>query len=451
MNFRLKYGLAGIAFGLLFPIGGFLFEFIRMDGWNNGLGFLDVHTAHPLLFIIDSAPLVLGIAGYWIGSNLRDLEKAHRAQSEALERSEKIRFQLLDHSNLIVITLDSDLDISYLNQMAQDLSGKVIDLHGTSPSITSLIPDFPSKQDLEKAKIYHGKDLERLAFSTPENEIPVHLTIAPIGGENEKESWLIVGRDISHEEATKAQLSITLDQLGAAHEDLEGILYASSHDLRTPLRGIMSLAEFIEEELGEEPGPKITKYLNLLKSRVFRMQNLIRGLQVYTRSGGKDAESQTINVNEEVGRLCKDIVSQPFQVKIQEELPDVRMNLAAFREIWSQLITNAVVHHEDKTGRIEIGFKNNEFFIQDDGPGIKPAFHDRIFEVFTTLKSRDEQELAGVGLAVVKKILRSLQCTISLTSDAGQGSTFHFTLPLAKASPDSIKTKNPTKVEEIHS
>jgi signal transduction histidine kinase len=119
-------------------------------------------------------------------------------------------------------------------------------------------------------------------------------------------------------------------------------------------------------------------------------------------------------------------------------MPTLYTYSAPLETVLRNLVANAIKHHDKPTGHIRISAgapvanvdSMVEFAVADDGPGIDPAFHDRIFQMFQTLRPRDQVEGSGIGLAVVEKIVTSVGGTVRVESTPGEGATFLFTWPL---------------------
>jgi signal transduction histidine kinase len=122
---------------------------------------------------------------------------------------------------------------------------------------------------------------------------------------------------------------------------------------------------------------------------------------------------------------------------VKGSLPTLHTYAAPLETVLRNLVSNAIKHHDKPQGKIEISAKVKgdfiEFSVADDGPGIDPAFHDRIFQMFQTLRPRDQVEGSGIGLAVVEKIISNVGGTIRLESAPNKGATFIFTWPLQYA------------------
>ena len=217
--------------------------------------------------------------------------------------------------------------------------------------------------------------------------------------------------------------------------ELEEFAYAASHDLKAPLRAIEHLAQWIGEDLASTAPPDTVENLRLLKGRVRRLQFLLNGLLAYSRVG-RQADTASFE-SVDVAALVNDIVTQlavpaGFTVACDANLPILRTDRIQIQVVLTNLIGNAIKHHDRTEGHVDVTMRLNdgvaEFRVADDGPGIPPKFHERIFVVFQTLASRDEVEGSGIGLAIVKKMVLSNGGTIKVESaPPARGSTFVFT------------------------
>ncbi|APR85464.1 two-component sensor histidine kinase [Minicystis rosea] len=221
--------------------------------------------------------------------------------------------------------------------------------------------------------------------------------------------------------------------LSAANDDLEQLAYAASHDLKAPLRGIANLAEWLEDDLGDAITPAAREHLRLLRGRVQRLDALVAGILAYARAGRAPDDSARIDV----GALLRDVVTTlsppPGVVTVEdiESMPHIHASRAALEEVWMCLVGNALKHAGGRGVVIRVAARDAgdvwEFSVSDNGPGIEPAFHERIFRMFQTLSSRDRVEGTGLGLAIVKKIVESRGGRVWVESDLGRGATFTFT------------------------
>lgn len=207
------------------------------------------------------------------------------------------------------------------------------------------------------------------------------------------------------------------------------------HDLKAPLRGIKTLAQWLVQDYGDRLDPQGHEQIQLLVRRVQRMEDMIAALLRYARSEDKHVTIESVDVYTLVQDVLEGlVVPDHITVHVEEDLPSVNSDATWLRQIFQNLISNAVKYTDNAPGQVrvcgqEIGTDNWEFRVEDNGPGIAPRYHTKIFEMFETLCSRDDRESTGIGLAVVKQSLAKLGGHIWIESEEGQGCTFVFTLP----------------------
>ncbi len=218
---------------------------------------------------------------------------------------------------------------------------------------------------------------------------------------------------------------------------LEQFAYVTSHDLKAPLRAVSNLAEWIEEDLSEKLDDSSREQLALLRDRVRRMHDLIEGLLEYSRVGRTDSQEEAVDTRELIEETI-DSLSPPkgFKIKIRGEMPTLYADRLQLGQVFSNLISNSLKHHVGSKGRIRIEVESDgkayEFSVCDDGPGIAPEYHGKVFQMFQTLASVDMGGSTGIGLALVKKIVEEHGGTVRLESAVGEGTCVFFTWPRSR-------------------
>ena len=219
-------------------------------------------------------------------------------------------------------------------------------------------------------------------------------------------------------------------ELKERNQELSLFSHTVSHDLKAPLRGISNLAGWISEDLSETIDPDILANLELMRSRVSRMDTLIDGLLDYAKVGNTEASLETFSVKQ----LLKEIVDwlsipDSFVVELPAELPPITTHRVLLSQVLANLIGNAYKHHDSPNGRIQITVQPDgeiwRFSVTDDGPGIAPENQERVFDIFKTLSGADKNN-TGIGLSIVKKLVETHGGTITLESQIGMGTTFNF-------------------------
>jgi len=235
------------------------------------------------------------------------------------------------------------------------------------------------------------------------------------------------------EELTKSRRLV--QELDRVNDELKDFAYIVSHDLKAPLRGISSLAQWLQEDyaasLDEEGKAKLT----LMISRCRRMHDLIEGILRYSRVGTMKVQMSRLDSAAVVAGVI-DALSPPAHIKITicDSLPEVVFDRTQLEQVFQNLIGNAIVHLGKPRGEIRVEARDAGdawmFCIRDDGVGIDPKHFDRIFKIFQTLNTGERKaESTGIGLSVVKKIVESHGGTIRVESEVGKGSAFYFAIP----------------------
>ncbi|CAN5871654.1 hypothetical protein BH10CHL1_BH10CHL1_47600 [soil metagenome] len=224
-------------------------------------------------------------------------------------------------------------------------------------------------------------------------------------------------------------------ELVRSQSALDPFAYVASHDLKAPLRAIEHLSNWLAQDLEGVMPATSQAHLQKLRSRIKRMEKLLDDLLAYSRIGRILGEVSPVSFNKLMADILTVVSPEPaFEITYHASPSKFVTYRTPLEVVLRHLIDNALKHHHTKAGHIRIQAEMQDgllhFSVADDGPGISPEFHERIFGIFQTLQPRDVVEGSGVGLAIVKKTIESFGGEISLESIPGQGSTFRFTWPI---------------------
>lgn len=253
------------------------------------------------------------------------------------------------------------------------------------------------------------------------------------------------GLEANVQQKTK-ELNKRITELQKANKELDQFAYIVAHDLKSPLKNIALLAQWVKEdiELIDGVDSEVFDNLNLLNKRVKRLDSVINGVLDYSRIGKNELELESFNPKILVIELL-DTMFIPAHVTIdtnQVTTQPTLLDKLNVNRIIQNLVENAIKYSDKEKPLIEIGFirKNQliEIFVKDNGPGIAPQFHDRIFGAFQTLTTKDVNESTGIGLAMVKKIVEENGAKITLTSDLNKGSLFSITWKSKEPQPELV-------------
>lgn len=333
-------------------------------------------------------------------------------------------------SEYMVVVSPDGLVLSGNRAMARALGSRVRDLLGRD--ISSLLSG-----DWKELIALVGDDLqsaERQLIVPGRAGIPVEVSATNLElNDGSTENIILVLKDITEQVHAKATLDRHLAELERSNADLEQFAYVASHDLKAPLRAIDNLAGWIEEDVAEHMSEDSREHMSLLRSRVNRLEALLEGLLQYARTGRDSTTAIAVDSRALVGEIVE-ILGPPesLTIDISDDLPELMTTQAPLQQVFHNLIGNAIKHHDRDDGAIRITGRDLgshfEFTVSDDGPGIPDQYHQKIFQMFQTLKRRDEVEGSGIGLAVVQKLVRAYGGTIAVVSNADErGTAFRFT------------------------
>ena len=226
-------------------------------------------------------------------------------------------------------------------------------------------------------------------------------------------------------------------ELEKAYVELKDFAYITSHDLKTPLRGISQPAHWLWEDYRHCFDDNARELMDLILGRVRRMENLIEGILKYLKFGTFVDKFEVVDVK----ALILNIISQTdipdnIKVNIGNDMPVINSDRQRIEQIFASLVENAVTFMDKENGIIDIECKELEqdwqFAVKDNGPGIAEKYFDKIFGIFQTLANKEENPNIGIGLPIAKKITEQLGGAIWLDSVVGEGSTFYFTIKKTK-------------------
>lgn len=375
---------------------------------------------------------------------VRDISERKRVERE-LRSSERRYRALADAMPLVVWTADAQGNVTYFNQRWIEYTGMSLEESigwGWEPVIHP--QDIGKCLERWTTSVRTGQLYEiEYRFRRADGEyrwflgraVPVHNDEGVIS------FWVGSGTDIDEQKRTEKtmrdraiELARITRMLETRNRELDHFAYVTSHDLKAPLRGIANLSQWIEEDLGEHATADIQKQMELLRGRVHRMEALIDGILQYSRVGRVKNSVERVDV----AALLDDIIDLQapppgFTITVGPDMPTFNTERVALQQVFTNLISNAIKHHDRHDGTITIDVEDADdlyaFRVSDDGPGIAPEYHERIFVIFQTLAPRDKVEGSGLGLSLVKKIVETEGGTITVESSEGHGTTFRFTWP----------------------
>nr|WP_246999663.1 PAS domain S-box protein [Halosolutus gelatinilyticus] len=229
-------------------------------------------------------------------------------------------------------------------------------------------------------------------------------------------------------------------KLKESNERLEQFAYAASHDLQEPLRMVSSYLRIIEDRYADELDEAGEEFIEFAADGADRMREMIDGLLEYSRIETRGDPFERVDLNAVLEAVLADLqfrIEEHDAEITTEDLPDVRGDASQLRQLFQNLLENAIEYSGDEPPRVRVSATRTDgervLSISDEGIGIDPEDQDRIFEVFQRLHTQDEHAGTGIGLALCKRIAERHGGEIQVDSELGEGATFSVSLPTPDA------------------
>jgi PAS domain S-box-containing protein len=387
---------------------------------------------------------------------IRDISERKRAQEAILQRTAQFE-TLLNAAPLGVYLVDRELRIRHMNPTAIALFGNLPDRIGRDLGevLRMIVPGGVAegvvecfRRTLETGQPYmvaeqiaDRLDRDGLEFY----EWQINRIQLPEGG------WGVVCyfRDISTAVSARmamaeseSELRRTNVELRQSNEDLSQFAFAASHDLQEPLRMITSYSQMLVKGYRGQPSDELSLCVKFITEGTRRMRELLADLLAYTQVSQDPREADSVDLNlvfqKEVDDL-KTAIEESRAVVTCDDLPTVKGQEVHFRQLFQNLIGNALKYRAERQPRIHVGLSKTadawRFSVADNGIGIDPEYYQNIFGVFKRLHGR-EIAGTGIGLAICQRVVERHGGRIWVESEVDRGSTFYFTLPATKGEMD---------------
>ncbi len=282
----------------------------------------------------------------------------------------------------------------------------------------------------------HSAEFEFTARRKNGEIFPTEHTVSLLKDDSDRTVGIVsVIRDISQRKKAEEILQKTLADLEHSNRELEQFAYIASHDLQEPLRAIAGFLQLLQNRYGEKLEEKGHHYINRSVKAAHRMQTLINDILTLSRVNTRGGSFVLTDMNAVLERTLEEL--EPAVRKADAhisytKLPCVAADANQIQSLWQNLLQNALKYRGEQKIFIEIGCEENgnmhRFYVRDNGIGIAPRFHERIFQIFQRLHTEKEYPGTGLGLALCKKIVERHGGKIRVESEPGKGAVFYFTL-----------------------
>jgi len=281
---------------------------------------------------------------------------------------------------------------------------------------------------------------ENVLLSRDGQEIPILKTVLPITLEGEDvllEAFVDITERLQAEqemEKLNKDLESAVWELRRANKELQEFAYITAHDLKTPLRGIGTLAEWISTDYADKFDEQGKTQVKLLVEKAKQMSALIDDILQYSKLGHSTPEKRQVDLNIVLSEVIAGIgPPENIEITIENKLPILMCEKTQIMQVFQNLLSNAVNYMDKPKGQIKVGCLEQDgywkFSVADNGPGIDEKYFKKIFKMFQTLSPENRADSTGIGLSIVKKIIELNAGIVWVESELGKGSTFFFTMP----------------------
>jgi len=350
---------------------------------------------------------------YYHPDDRKELETAFQQTLEkGVPYDLKLRLQTSDNSSKWVRT----------SGRAEFIDGKVVRIFGNIIDITEqkLIEDdfWKLKNELEIIIADRTKELNEKVEKLDKSQMAMLYMVEDLNS---------ISGDLKQEH----------QRLEAANKELEAFSYSVSHDLRSPLRALDGFARILLEDYSSSLDAEGNRLLQVITDNAKKMGILIDDLLAFSRLNRQEMKASTIDMQTLVKTVYNDLVPEVDKETIEFNLQNIPVSygdISLMRQVWVNLIGNAIKFSSNKSSRIiEVGCNTevteNIYYVKDNGAGFDMAYSNKLFGVFQRLHSTKEFDGTGVGLAIVQRIVHRLKGRVWAEGKVNEGATFYFALP----------------------
>lgn len=354
---------------------------------------------------------------------------------ESIEAERQKYSSIIANMNLGLIEVNTNDEILMVNQSFEEMSGYVEkELLGKKGKEVLLTKESQLTLSQENKNRLKGQS----------NSYEVEA----ITSKGEKRHWLISGApnynlngqvagsigihlDITEFKNLELQKESLLKKLEKSNDELQEYAHVVSHDLKSPLRSINALVNWIKEDNKDQLAIETQDHLAMIETTLEKMEQLISDVLEYSSIGSSSSVLQQVDLNVVMTDIrallhCPDHITLSWNQK----LPTIIADKIKIQQLFQNLMSNAIRYCDKDPGVVTIDFTENAlqytFSVKDNGIGISEEYHHKIFKIFQSLNMHKES--TGIGLSIVKKIVDLYKGDIWLESTVGEGTTFFFTI-----------------------
>ncbi|MEN6294344.1 MAG: PAS domain S-box protein, partial [Methanobacterium sp.] len=368
-----------------------------------------------------------------------ELEESYKSLKES-ELKAKEQADLLDITHEAIFVRDINDKISFWNNGAEELYGWT-KKEAIGKTLHELLQtEYPEPlEEIKNKALSRGRWDGELTHTQRDGTKINVLSRWSLQKDNLNNpvGFMEVNTDITESKLAEIERENLIKDLKRSNEELRQFAYITSHDLQEPLRTMSSYAGLLKHRYEGQLDQDADDFIEFMVSDAARMKAMIQGLLDYSRIGTRGKKFENFNSGEAFKNALYDLASSIKENNVEityDKLPVIYADKDQIARVFQNLIENAIkFRKKDETPRIHVSAqkKDNEyvFSVSDNSIGMEPEYTDKIFEIFKRLHAIGEYEGAGIGLAIVKRIINGHRGHVWVKSELGKGSTFYFTIP----------------------
>ncbi len=371
--------------------------------------------------------------------NITDRKQAEEALREEKDKLAKITSSARD----AIIMMDDEGKVAFWNEAAETIFGYSAEEALGRELHPLLVPE--RFREAYRRGFAHfrtsgegpavGRTTELVGRRKGGEEFPIELSMSAV---RLRGAWHAVGvvRDITDRKQAEEAVAAKAEELQRSNHELEQFAYVASHDLQEPLRMVRSYCQLLARRYEGQLDDDADEFIHYAVDGAGRMQRIIEDLLQYSRVNTRGKPPKPTDSEKVLEGVLSDLeaaVEESDAEVTHDPLPAVMADEVQLGRLLRNLVGNAIKYRGEGPPRVHVSAERRNgdclFAVRDNGIGIDPQYHDRIFVIFQRLGGRDDEAGTGIGLAVCKRIVERHGGRIWVESAEGQGSTFYFTMP----------------------
>ena len=340
-----------------------------------------------------------------------------------------------------VRVVDKDFNVIRVNSEMEKIAGSLTDIRKCYEHFNN---DFCNTDKCSLKRILNGEQriqYEVYKATADGKNLPFELIATPLKIEDHVVGMIESFRDITERKQAEEELEqlnkdleSTIRELRRTNKELQEFAYIAAHDLKTPLRAIATLADWLSTDYSHKFDERGQERVKLLVGRVKRMHSMIDSILQYSRTGRTPQEKNKEDLNAILSEVISGIAPpENIEITIENKLPIIMCEKTQIIQVFQNLLSNAIKYMDKPQGQIKVGCVEEngfwKFVVTDNGPGIDKMYFEKIFRIFQALSPQNQIGSTGIGLSIFKKIVEVNGGKVWVESELGKGSSFFFTLP----------------------